>query len=99
MRRTSLATALALAALGLPAAAGTITANCTGMLNLDIYRIESDQPTQDIDKIGPSQVTISDTEILLEGAFGTYRFDLKAGTLYQNGSDTGVYCTYKGLPG
>lgn len=99
MDRRFLAAVVGLAALTLPvmASAEIITANCTGMVNLDIYKIDPTQPVQDVDGIGTSQVTITDAEILLEGAFGVYRFDLKAGTLYHNDSDTGVYCTYKGL--
>ena len=82
-----------------PVSAGTITANCTGMFNLDVYTFESTLPKQDVASIGSADVTISDQEIVLKGAFGEYRFDLKVGTLYHNGSDTGVYCTYSGLAG
>ncbi len=80
-----------------PASAGTITANCTGMFNLDIYEFDKTLAKQDVAGIGSADVTITDAEIVLKGAFGDYRFDLKAGTLYHNGSDTGVYCTYSGL--
>jgi hypothetical protein len=82
-----------------PAVAATITANCTGMLDLNIYEIDTDQPTQDVAGIGASTVSVTADEIRLEGDFGQYRFDLKAGTLYHNDSDTGLYCTYKGLEG
>lgn len=100
-RRIAFALAAGAAALALPtgALAGTVTANCTGMLNLDIYEIDTGLAEQDVDGIGASEVTFSDEEIVLTGAFGSYRFDLKAGTLYHNDSDTGVYCTYKGLDG
>lgn len=80
-----------------PVVAETITANCTGMLNLDIYTFDTALPKQDIIGIGPADVAITDQMIVLTGAFGEYRFDLKVGTLYHNGSDTGLYCTYSGL--
>ncbi|MFN3147386.1 MAG: hypothetical protein ACE368_20125 [Paracoccaceae bacterium] len=100
-RRIALALAAGAAMLAAPvdAVAGTVTANCTGMLNLDIYEIDTERDTQDVAGIGTSEVTVSEDEIVLTGAFGSYRFDLKAGTLYHNDSDTGVYCTYKGLGG
>ena len=100
-RRIALAVAAGAAVLAMPvgALAGTVTANCTGMLNLDIYEIDTGRDTQDVAGIGASAVTVSEDEIVLTGAFGSYRFDLKAGTLYHNDSDTGVYCTYKGLGG
>jgi hypothetical protein len=44
--------------------------------------------------LGPAQVSIDDEAIVLTGAFGEYRFMLRGGTLYHNGSDTGLYCTY-----
>lgn len=78
-----------------PAHADTITANCTGMLNLDRYEFDTDQPEQDVAGIGPSTFSIDEQEIRLVGDFGEYRFDLKVGTLYHNGSDTGLYCTYR----
>ena len=75
--------------------AGTIVANCTGMVNLDIYTIDTEKQAQDVAIIGTSDVTITDKAILLTGAFGSYEFALDVGTLYHNGTDTGVYCTYK----
>jgi hypothetical protein len=81
------------------ASATTITANCTGMLDLNIYEIDPTLETQEVEGIGLSTITKSDDEIRLAGDFGEYRFDLKAGTLYHNDSDTGLYCTYKGLDG
>lgn len=78
-----------------PAHADTITANCTGMLNLDRYEFDDDQPEQDVAGIGPSTFSIDDQEIRLLGDFGEYRFDLNVGTLYHNGTDTGLYCTYR----
>lgn len=84
----------ALLALAAPAGAGTITADCTGMLDHDIYVIATDTPQQDVAPLGPAQVIIDDEAIVLTGAFGEYRFMLRGGTLYHNGSDTGLYCTY-----
>lgn len=80
-----------------PALANTVIANCTGMLNFDIYTIETDRPRQEIEGIGEAEVSMDEDFIYLHGDFGEYRFDLKAGTLYHNDSDTSVYCTYKGL--
>ncbi len=77
-----------------PAQAEKIVANCTGMVNFDIYTIDSTLEEQDVEKLGPSVATIDDEAIVLTGAYGEVRFDLKVGTLYENGSDTGVYCTY-----
>ena len=71
-----------------------IEANCTGMLEFDIYEIDTDVAKQEIYKIGESEVSIDEEFIRLAGDFGEYRFDLNAGTLYHNDSDTGVYCTY-----
>jgi hypothetical protein len=82
-----------------PVSAGPVTANCTGMFNLDVYTFDPALPTQDVANIGTAEVAFSDQAIVLTGAFGEYRFDLKVGTLYHNGSDTGVYCTYSGLAG
>lgn len=98
-RRTIPAAALTLAVLTPPlaAAAGTITANCTGMIDNRIFRIESGQPEQEIEGLGPANVSVDDGAIRLEGAFGEYRLDLKAGTLYHNDRDTGLYCTYRGI--
>lgn len=79
--------------------AATVTANCTGMFNLDIYEIDTELSSQEVAGIGTAEVIWSEEDILLTGSFGSYRFDLKAGTLYHNDSDTGVYCTYKGLDG
>lgn len=77
------------------AAADIVTANCTGMLDLDVYKFDTTLASQDIDGIGMADVTMDDDAIRLEGDFGTYVFDLNVGTLYHNDSDTGLYCTYK----
>jgi hypothetical protein len=90
---------LTLALVPLRATAGTIVANCTGMVNFDIYRMDPDLPTQDVEGIGQSEFSRDESSIRLRGDFGEYRFDLKVGTLYLNDSDTGVYCTYSGLDG
>jgi len=50
--------------------------------------------SQEVENIGMSDTVIDDEAIVLTGDFGEYRFDLNVGTLYHNGSDTGVYCTY-----
>jgi len=86
---------LALLIGAVPALADTITANCTGMLNLDKYEFDTDLAEQDVAGIGLSEFSINELEIRLLGDFGEYRFDLKVGTLYHNGSDTGLYCTYR----
>ncbi len=78
-----------------PTLADTVIANCTGMLNFDVYTIDTERPRQEIDGIGEAEVTMDEDFIYLDGSFGEYRFDLKAGTLYHNDSDTSVYCTYK----
>ncbi|GGD41906.1 hypothetical protein [Sinisalibacter lacisalsi] len=92
----NLPAALALSVVMLPQAvsAETIIANCTGMLDFDIYTIDTSQSSQEVENIGMAEVTVEEEAILLTGEFGEYRFDLEAGTLYHNGSDTGVYCTY-----
>jgi hypothetical protein len=77
-----------------PAYADIIITNCTGMLNLDRYEFDTDQPEQDVAGIGPSTFSMDEQEIRLLGNFGEYRFDLNVGTLYHNGTDTGLYCTY-----
>ena len=77
------------------ATAEVIVANCTGMVNFDIYTFDTEEPVQEVALIGMAEVTVSDKSILLTGAFGTYEFDISVGTLYHNGTDTGVYCTYK----
>ena len=81
----------------LPASADVITANCTGMLNFDIYTFDTEKPTQEIENIGTAEFSMDEDFIYLRGTFGEYKFDLKAGTLYHNESDTSVYCTYSGL--
>lgn len=80
-------------------AAETVTANCTGMLDLNVYEFDPTLATQEIEGIGNAGFVMNSDEIRLSGDFGEYRFDLKAGTLYHNGNDTGLYCTYKGLEG
>lgn len=98
--RFSLTTA-ASAALSLIATmvqAETVTVTCTGMLDFDVYTIDTALEIQVIEGIGDARVTLTDGEILLDGAFGVYRFDLKAGTKYHNDKDTGIYCTYRGFP-
>lgn len=77
------------------APADIVTANCTGMLDLDIYTFDTTLDRQDIAGIGLADFTMDEDAIRLEGDFGSYRFDLNAGTLYHNDSDTGLYCTYK----
>jgi len=74
--------------------AENIVANCTGMLNLDIYTIDTEQATQDVENIGMADVMIDEEFIVLTGDFGEYKFDRNVGTLYHNGNDTSVYCTY-----
>lgn len=77
-----------------PASADIITANCTGMMDLKVHRFDTSLTRQDVAEIGTGDVTIDADAIVLKGAFGTYRFDLKVGTLYHDGRDTGLYCTY-----
>ncbi|GKY89566.1 hypothetical protein [Sinisalibacter aestuarii] len=100
LRKTSCAAFLGLAALVLPNAASAeiITANCTGMFDLNIYEMDTTLASQEVEKIGVAQFTVDDDFIVLTGDFGEYRFDLNAGTLYHNGSDTGLYCTYSRKP-
>ncbi|MDE0211826.1 MAG: hypothetical protein F4Z55_01615 [Boseongicola sp. SB0667_bin_21] len=71
-----------------------IEANCTGMVDFDIYTIDTEEPVQDVALIGTSNVAIDDEFIILTGEFGEYKFDLNRGTLYRDGNDTGIYCTY-----
>ncbi len=98
MRRlASAALCLAILAPAAPAAADVVTADCTGMLNHDIYRIDPDLPQQEIEGLGPAEVEIVDGQIRVTGSFGEYRFDLRVGTLYHDGRDTGLYCTYRGI--
>jgi len=99
MNVIALAASLVVLALPAPALAGSITANCTGMLDLDVYTFDSEQPTQEVGKLGTARFLMTADEIRLEGTFGVYRFDLKNGTLYHNDRDTGLYCTYRGLQG
>jgi hypothetical protein len=79
---------------GQAASAEIITANCTGMFNLDVYAIDASKPSQEVAGIGMAEVSINEEAIVLTGDFGEMRFDLKVGTLYKNGSDTGIYCTF-----
>lgn len=76
------------------AQAGKIIANCTGMVNFDIYTIDTEKADQEVEIVGKAMVEIDEQAITLTGSFGEMVFDRKLGTLYQNGSDTGVYCTY-----
>ncbi len=69
-------------------------ANCTGMVDFDIYKIDEDLLEQDINIIGKSKVKFQENVIILTGSYGEVKFDLKLGTMYRNGSDTGIYCTY-----
>lgn len=96
LRRTFLSTALGIAVLAgpVPALADIVTANCTSMLDFDIYKFDTNQAEQTIDGIGDSEFSMDESEIVLVGDFGEYRFDLDVGTLYHNDSDTSVYCTY-----
>ncbi len=80
--------------VGNQAISGIVVANCTGMVDFDIYKIDEDLPEQDINIIGKSKVKFEENFIILTGAYGEVKFDLKLGTLFQNGSDTGIYCTY-----
>lgn len=99
MRKTLFSTAVSVALVNgtVSTSSDIITANCTGMLDLNVYTFDPDLPKQDVEGIGSADFSMDDTMILLRGAFGTYRFDLKVGTLYHNDSDTGLYCTYSGL--
>ena len=94
--RTILSTAPFLAATLAAGAAWSdmLTANCTGMLDVNVYKIDLALGTQVVDGIGDAVVTVSEDAILLDGAFGQYRFDRKVGTLYHDEKDTGLYCTY-----
>ena len=74
-----------------------ITANCTGMMDLEIYNFNPAEELQVVPGYGEVKLVLSEEFITLSGEFGQKRFDLKAGTLYFNDSDTGLYCTYKGL--
>jgi hypothetical protein len=67
------------------------------MVNFDIYTIDTELATQEVEGIGTSEFSMDENFIYLRGAYGEYRFDLKAGTLYLNDSDTSVYCTYSGI--
>jgi|TARA_B110000503_G_scaffold139778_2_gene229019 hypothetical protein len=77
--------------------ASEITATCTGMFDLDIYNFVSEKKIQVIEKLGEVQFVQTEGFITLDGSFGEMRFDLNSGTLYANESDTGLYCTYRGL--
>ena len=85
---------LLLAAFPSAALAETVEANCTGMFDLDIYQIDLEQPQQEIAGLGQAEVTVTEEAIIAKGGFGEYRFDRKVGTLYVDGSDSGLYCTY-----
>lgn len=76
------------------ARADVITANCTGMMDLNIYTFDTALPEQEVAGIGTGSFRIDDDAIVMTGTFGEYRFDRKVGTLYQDGRDTGLYCTY-----
>ena len=76
------------------AISGVVIANCTGMVDFDIYKIDEDLLEQDVNIIGISKVKFEENFIILTGSYGEVKFDLKLGTLYRNGSDTGIYCTY-----
>jgi len=78
--------------------AETVTVTCTGMLDFDIYTIDTAQETQVVMGIGDAKVALTKGAILLDGAFGVYRFDLETGTKYHDDVDTGIYCTFQGLP-
>jgi hypothetical protein len=97
MKALGLTTALALALLPLSAQAKSVEANCSGMFNLDTYTFDTEQPQQEVAGIGTGEFVMTEAEITMTGSFGTYRFELKGGKLYQDEKDTGVHCTYKGL--
>lgn len=97
MKALGVTTALALTVLSLGAQAKTVEANCTGMFNLDTYSFDTEKPEQEVSGIGTGAFEMTETEITMTGSFGEYRFELKGGKLYQDGKDTGVHCTYKGL--
>jgi len=80
--------------VGKQAISGVVIANCTGMVDFDIYKIDEDLLEQDINIIGKSKVKFQENVIILTGSYGEVKFDLKLGTMYRNGSDTGIYCTY-----
>ena len=80
--------------MGKQAISGVVIANCTGMVDFDIYKIDEDLLEQDINIIGKSKVKFQENVIILTGSYGEVKFDLKLGTMYRNGSDTGIYCTY-----
>jgi hypothetical protein len=85
---------LALALLTGAAQAETMVANCTGMFNLDIYRIDTTLPVQDVEGLGRAELVMDEDAVVLTGSFGEYKFDRKLGTLYVDGSDSGIYCTW-----
>lgn len=64
------------------------------MLDHDVYVFDTEAPEQEIARLGPASVTIDAQTIVVTGPFGEYRFMLQGGTLYHNGADTGLYCTY-----
>lgn len=94
MQSTRLACVIALLAVVPSARAEVLEANCTGMLNLDIYRIDTELPVQQVEGIGEAKLEMDEAAIVLTGTFGEYRFDRQAGTLYIDGRDSGIYCTW-----
>lgn len=76
------------------ASAEIITANCTGMFDLEIYEMDAELESQEVEGIGMADFSMDEEFIVLTGDFGEYKFDLEAGTLYHDESDTGLYCTY-----
>lgn len=97
MKALPLAAALGLALLPITAQAKTVTANCTGMFNLDTYKFDTEQPEQEVAGIGKGAFTMDEQAIVMVGSFGEWRFELKGGKLYQDGKDSGLHCTYSGL--
>ena len=63
-------------------AANIITANCTGMMDLEIYTFNPVEELQVVPGYGEVTFALSEEFITLSGEFGQKRFDLKAGTLY-----------------
>jgi hypothetical protein len=64
------------------------------MFDLNIYKVDTELETQEVEGIGTADFAMDAEFIVLTGEFGEYKFDLEAGTLYHNESDTGLYCTY-----
>ena len=97
IRKLPFTTSAALCLFATLVQAETVTVTCTGMLDFDIYTIDTAQETQVVMGIGDAKVALTDGAIVLEGAFGVYRFDLEDGTKWHNDVDTEIYCTYQGL--